>query len=146
MGSNCVKLLPVDSYDEAKFIGVLIMEIVSCNIQGLGEISKHVALKKFLQNQNPELNSGEIWWKHFNLSPGGRLTLNEVVLFDLPIYYINMYSFVVSKVMRPFLWEGRNGSKINHLMKWDWVSLDFGGLLKGIWGYWPIGLEISSKW
>lgn len=62
-------------------------------------------------------------WK-YSLSRGGRLTLCNAVLANLPTYYMSIFQMPKSviaeleRVMHNFFWEGQKGSKLNHLVSW----------------------------
>lgn len=73
------------------------------------------------------------------MSGRGQLTLYIAVLAKLPTYYMSIFHLPSSiiaeleRTMSNFLWEEQNGSKMNHLVKWDIASkalLD-GGLAVG---------------
>ena len=75
-----------------------------------------------------------------NLSRGGRATLCQLVLANLPTYYMSLFAMPINvassleRLMRNFFWEGHTRSKINHLVKWAKVTqpqLD-GGLGSGL--------------
>ncbi|KAA0031516.1 Transposon TX1 uncharacterized [Cucumis melo var. makuwa] len=103
-------------------------------------------------------------WKRFNISRGGRQTLCNAVLASHPTYYLSSFSIPqnvavsLEKITRNFFWEGYSGSKLNHLVKWNLVSLpskggglDLGGLkthncaLLTKWG-WRFAMEDSAYW
>lgn len=80
-------------------------------------------------------------WKRFNISRGGRLTLCSSVLSSIPLYYFSMFvmpsqvSIELERMLQNFFWEGNDGGKINHLVRWNLVTkapkdgcLDFGAL------------------
>ncbi|CAL9004181.1 unnamed protein product, partial [Prunus brigantina] len=103
-------------------------------------------------------------WKRACLSKGGRLTLIQAVLSNIPSYYMSLFKMpirVVAKVeqlMRNFLWEGLEEGKKCHLVRWEWVSkskeeggLGIGSLrerneaLRAKW-LWRFPLETNSLW
>ena len=76
-------------------------------------------------------------WKCFNISRGGRQILCNAVLANLPTYCLSLFSIPqhvavsLEKITRNFFWKGYSGSKLNHLVNWNLVSLPLkGGGLK----------------
>ena len=73
------------------------------------------------------------------LSRGGRLSLIELVLSSVPIYFPSLFKIPVSVAkeieffMRDFLWEGCDGKVGDHLVAWKKVCLPkvHGGLGMG---------------
>lgn len=63
-------------------------------------------------------------WKRFYISLGGRITLFNSALANIPIYYISLFKMpvkvmkVLEKSQRDFLWEGGREKK-SHLIKWE---------------------------
>lgn len=57
----------------------------------------------------------------------GRLTLVQVVLSNLPTYYVSLFQApicvckTIKKPMRDFLWEGTKKNGASHLVRWDIV-------------------------
>lgn len=76
-------------------------------------------------------------WNRLNLSRGGRLTLCNSVVSRIPNYYMSIFLMpskviaVLERLMKNFLWEGKSGSKINHLVKWDFVSRPLADVVLG---------------
>lgn len=48
--------------------------------------------------------------------------------------------------MRSFFWEGYNGSKVNHLVKWDVVSKSQSNGSLGFGGLKNRNMTLSAKW
>lgn len=75
-------------------------------------------------------------WQHSYISKGGRLTLIQAVLSNLPTYYLSLFKALMSvfkiieKKMRNFLWEGAKDKGKSHLVRWDLIikPKDAGGL------------------
>lgn len=75
-------------------------------------------------------------WQMQYLSMGGRLTLINSVLDNIPTYSMSLYPITskalkqLDKIQRNFLWEGNISSHKFHLVKWDKVLLpkSLGGL------------------
>ena len=61
------------------------------------------------------------------LSRGGRLTLIQLVLSSLPIYYLSLFKAPISvitrleKLIRDFFWEGGDLAGGDHLVGWEEV-------------------------
>ncbi|XP_077252684.1 uncharacterized protein LOC143892103 [Tasmannia lanceolata] len=98
-------------------------------------------------------------WKMNLISRGGRLVLVKAVLANIPIYFLSLFKYPISvvlrieKIQRRFLWGGSSESKGIPLVKWERVCLPFknGGLgirrirefnhaLLGKW-LWRFGVE-----
>ena len=68
-------------------------------------------------------------WKKTFLSRGDRLTLIHYVLTSIPIYYLSLFKAPISvlnsmeKIMRDFLWDGRDLVGGDHLVDWEGVCL-----------------------
>lgn len=64
-------------------------------------------------------------WKYSYISKGGRLTLLQAVLSNLPTYYLSLFQAptvvckTIERLMRDFLWEGTEKSGASHLVRWD---------------------------
>ncbi|KAK9927793.1 hypothetical protein M0R45_024959 [Rubus argutus] len=103
-------------------------------------------------------------WKMAFLSRGGRLTLIQAVLENLPTYYLSLFKLPkgvarkIESMLRNFLWEGIGEDSKDHLVKWIIVSqskekggLGIGNLAKkntallGKW-LWRFPLETDSLW
>ena len=62
------------------------------------------------------------------LSRGGRLTLIQSSLESSPIYYMSIFRMpnlivkILENLMRKFLWDGREGRKVDNLVAWDLVG------------------------
>ena len=75
-------------------------------------------------------------WKRAFLSRGGRLTLIQLVVSSLPIYFRYLFKIPtlvanrIEKLMRGFLWEGYEEGGGSHLVRWNLVtrSKEKGGL------------------
>ncbi|XXG59153.1 hypothetical protein AAC387_Pa04g1283 [Persea americana] len=103
-------------------------------------------------------------WKARHLSLGGRITLIQSALANLPIYYMSIIKCPIAiinrieKLQRDFLWHGREDSKKIHLVNWKLVCSpkDSGGLglrplrnmnqaLLGKW-LWRLGEDSYGLW
>ena len=66
-------------------------------------------------------------WKKAFLSRGGRLTLIQLVLFSLPIYYLSLFKAPITaisfleKLMRDFFWEEGDLAGGDQLVRWEEV-------------------------
>nr|XP_009759435.1 PREDICTED: uncharacterized protein LOC104211974 [Nicotiana sylvestris] len=75
-------------------------------------------------------------WQHQYLFLGGRLTLTNSVLDNIPTYFMSLFPMPVKvqkqldKIRRSFLWEGNSSSHKFHLVKWAKITLPktLGGL------------------
>lgn len=91
-------------------------------------------------------------WKKAFLSKGGRLTLIQAVLSNMPTYFMSLFKMpnrVIKKVemiMRNFLWEGTEEGKRDYLVKWDIVTKPTlqGGL--GAWALKEKNEALMAKW
>lgn len=62
--------------------------------------------------------------------------MSNAVLANLPTYYMSIFQMPclvvpeLERILRNFFWKGHKGSKVNHLVKWKFVSkaLKDGGL------------------
>jgi len=74
-------------------------------------------------------------WKGKNLSSGGRLTLTNSSLSNMPTYVMGMFLLPekthqqMDSVRSKFLWRGDEDTFKYHMVKWDNVLLP-----KGLWG------------
>ena len=103
-------------------------------------------------------------WKRSFLSRGGKLSLIELVLSSMPIYFLSLFKIPVcvaeeiESLMRDFLWEGCDGKAGDHLVAWKKVCLPkvYGGLGLGNlvrrnksllfkW-LWSFALETETLW
>lgn len=56
------------------------------------------------------------------------MTLCNLVLSSIPLYYMSLFlmppkiSLMVERMLRTFFWEGNEGEKINHHVRWSLVS------------------------
>ena len=91
-------------------------------------------------------------WKCFNISRGGRQILCNAVLANLPTYCLSLFSIPqhvavsLEKITRNFFWEGFSGSKLNHLVKWNLVSLLLKGGVLGLGGLKTHNSALLAKW
>ncbi|CAN1805032.1 Putative ribonuclease H protein At1g65750 [Linum perenne] len=81
-------------------------------------------------------------WKSRLLSFGGRLTLINSVLSNLPIYYMSLFRAPVSVIKRieaiqcRFLWDGCSERKSFHLVNWRITKASKeNGERMGAWGF-----------
>ena len=103
-------------------------------------------------------------WKRRFISKGGRLTLIQSTLSNLPIYSMSLFHLPkgvksrLEKIQRGFLWVGGNLERKIHLVSWDAVCLgkEKGGLrirslatlnkaLLGKWA-WRFAVEDNPMW
>lgn len=67
-------------------------------------------------------------WKKAFLSQGGKLTLIQSVLANLPIFYLSVFRIpvgvanVIEKLMRDIFWERYSDENLTHLVAWEQVS------------------------
>ncbi|XXG72211.1 hypothetical protein AAC387_Pa07g1359 [Persea americana] len=102
-------------------------------------------------------------WKKQYLSLGGRITLINSCLSNLPVYYMSLFrmpKMVIERLdclRRDFLWEGQGNKKRLHLVKWSEVikPKKNGGLgianLEKKWAlfakwWWRFGEEKEALW
>lgn len=91
-------------------------------------------------------------WQHSYISKGGRLTLIQVVLSNLPTYYLSLFRAPVAvcksieRKWRNFLWEGTDDKGGSHLVRWDIITClkNKGGL--GIDRVLSTNDALISKW
>ena len=91
-------------------------------------------------------------WKRQYISKGGRITLIQSTLSNMPIYLMSLFCMPKSvikrleKIKRDFLWGGGNLERKLHLVKWKVICLskDKGGL--GIRGLLNLNKAILRKW
>jgi hypothetical protein len=91
-------------------------------------------------------------WKKLYLSKGGRVTLVNSTLSNLPTYYLSLFPVLVSvanrieKIQIDFLWGGMGHEPKMHLVNWDQVRhpLRAGGL--GIRNILKFNKALSGKW
>ena len=75
-------------------------------------------------------------WQQQYLSLGGRLTLINSVLDNIPTYFMSLLLMPaqvkhrLDKIRRDFLWEGNNKDHEIHLVEWAKVTMpkQYGGL------------------
>ena len=66
-------------------------------------------------------------WKKQYISKGGRLTLIQSTLSNLPIYFLSLFRILklvcarLEKIQRDFLWGGGNLEQKSHLVNWNTV-------------------------
>lgn len=67
-------------------------------------------------------------WHHSYISKGGRLTLIQAVLSNLPTYYLSLFKAPVAvcksieRKWRNFIWEGTDDKGRSHLVRWDIIT------------------------
>ena len=91
-------------------------------------------------------------WKRQYISKGGRVTLIQSTLSNLPIYFMSLFripSLVckkLEKIQRTFLWGGGNLEKKPHLVKWATIYTDkkVDGL--GVKGLYKLNKALLGKW
>ncbi|GKV15257.1 hypothetical protein SLEP1_g26053 [Rubroshorea leprosula] len=91
-------------------------------------------------------------WKGRYLSLGGRITLINLVLSSLLVFWMSMYLIPkgtilsLDKIRRRFLWGGVEGDKKINWVKWDTVCMDkeLGGL--GVKDLRKFNLALLGKW
>ena len=91
-------------------------------------------------------------WKSQYISKGGRLTLIQSTLSNLPIYCLSLFRMPVSicsrleKIQREFLWSGGSLAKKSHLVNWKTVCTEKkkGGL--GLRRFSILNKALVCKW
>ena len=91
-------------------------------------------------------------WKGNSLSLGGRLTLLNACLSNIPIYSMSMYLLPktihkrLDKTRKKFFWQEGGVKKKYYLVKWNKVASpkNKGGL--GIQDLWKLNISLLCKW
>ena len=132
------ELVPVgDMPDVEGLADILGCKIASLPMQYLG--LPLGAKFKSKEIWNPVLEKVEMrlaGWKRSYLSKGGKLTLINSTLLNLPTYYMSLFPIPVSvanrieRLQREFLWQGSSEEFKFHLVNWNQICapIRYGGL------------------
>lgn len=84
-------------------------------------------------------------WQHNHLSKGGRLTLMNATLSNLPTYFLSLFHVptkvanTIESLYKIFLWSGIRGKNLSHLIKWENVKKPIEEAVSG-----PLILSITT--
>ncbi|KAI3517218.1 hypothetical protein L1887_16430 [Cichorium endivia] len=143
----------VDSQEVSRWASPLGCEPASLPFTYLGvPVGANMNLKKHWKPIIDKFSARLSAWKAKALSFGGRLTLSQAVLGNLPTYYFSLFVAPIGviktleRIRRNFLW---GGDENNHKIKWvKWEKVvapkDKGGL--GLGSLKALNIALITKW